>query len=119
MRYQNLRADFIDRDFLDFTNGNSEGNIVLVTTDELVNITNDIRQKMGHTDLVGVEYENEVYYDFYLMFDNKEQKIRLEAECNYGEKDDKTFYELPMSKKEKISVMWQLNQMLAEEIFNS
>lgn len=45
MRYQNLRADFIDRDFLDFTNGSSEGNIVLVTTDELVNITNDIRQK--------------------------------------------------------------------------
>ena len=27
MRYQNLRADFIDRDFLDFTNGSSEGNI--------------------------------------------------------------------------------------------
>lgn len=119
MRYQNLRADFIDRDFLDFTNGSSEGNIVLVTTDELVNITNDICQKMGHTDLVGVEHENEVYYDFYLMFDNKEQKIRLEAECNYGEKDDKTFYELPMSEEEKISVMWQLIQMLAEEIFNS
>ena len=39
------------------------------------------------------------------MFDNKEQKIRLEAECNYGEKDDKTFYELPMSEEEKISVM--------------
>ena len=74
---------------------------------------------MGHTDLVGVEHENEVYYDFYLMFDNKEQKIRLEAECNYGEKDDKTFYELPMSEEEKISVMWQLIQMLAEEIFNS
>lgn len=71
----------------------------------------------GHTDLVGVEYENEVYYNFYLMFDTKKQEIRLEAECNYGEKDDETFYELPMSEEEKISVIWQLNQMLAEEIF--
>lgn len=47
MRYQNLRTDFIDRDFLDFTNESHEGNIVLVTTDELVNITNEIREKRG------------------------------------------------------------------------
>ena len=42
MRYKNINADFIDTDFLCFTSDEHEGNIVLVATDELIDITRDI-----------------------------------------------------------------------------
>ena len=65
---------------------NTKENIVLVVTDELIDITNEIRKKHGYTDLVGIEYENEVYYNFYLMFDTEKKTIGIQAICNYGEK---------------------------------
>ena len=40
MRYKNINADFIDTDLLCFTSDEHEGNIVLVATDELIDIIN-------------------------------------------------------------------------------
>lgn len=119
MRYEKLQADVIDRDFLDFTNKEHEGNIVLFGTDELIDITNDIRKQQGNTDLVGVDYDNEVYYNFYLMFDTCKKNISIQAVCNYGEKDDEVYYELPMTEEEKVNVMYQLIEMLARELYES
>ena len=59
MRYEKLEAEFVDRDFLQFTNGEHEGDIVLCATDELIDITNKIRLEQGNTDLVGLDYDNE------------------------------------------------------------
>ena len=119
MRYKNINADFIDTDFLCFTSDEHEGNIVLVANDELIDITNEIRKKHGYTDLVGIEYENEVYYNFYLMFDTEKKTISIQAVCNYGKKDDEVYYELPMTEEEKINVIWKLVNMLATEIYNN
>ena len=119
MRYKKLEADFIDRDFLDFTNEEHEGNIVLCTTDELINITNQIRLEQGNTDLVGVDYDNEVYYNFYLMFDTRKKTVSIQAVSNYGEKDDEVYYELPMTEEEKVNVMFQLIEMLAKELYEN
>ena len=119
MRYEKLEADFIDRDFLDFTNEEHEGNIVLCTTDELINITNQIRLEQGNTDLVGVDYDNEVYYNFYLMFDTRKKTVSIQAVSNYGEKDDEVYYELPMTEEEKVNVMFQLIEILAKELYEN
>lgn len=119
MRYEKLEADFIDRDFLDFTNEEHEGNIVLCTTDELIDITNQIRFEQGNTDLVGVDYDNEVYYNFYLMFDTIKKTVSIQAVSNYGEKDDEVYYELPMTEEEKVNVMFQLIEMLAKELYEN
>ena len=119
MRYEKLEADFIDRDFLDFTNEEHEGNIVLCTTDELINITNQIRLEQGNTDLVGVDYDNEVYYNFYLMFDTRKKTVSIQAVSNYGEKDDEVYYELPMTEEEKVNVMFQLIGILAKELYEN
>ena len=119
MRYEKLEADFIDRDFLDFTNEEHEGNIVLCTTDELIDITNQIRLEQGNTDLVGVDYDNEVYYNFYLMFDTRKKTVSIQAVSNYGEKDDEVYYELPMTDEEKVNVMFQLIEMLAKELYEN
>lgn len=119
MRYENLQADFIDRDFLDFTDKEHEGNIILCGTSELIDITNEIRKQQGNTDLVTVDADNEVYYDFYLMFDTRKKKISIQAVCNFGEKDDEAYYELPMTEEEKVNVMFQLVEILARELYES
>ena len=119
MRYKNITTDFIDKDFLCFTNNEHEGNIVLAATDELIHLTNEIRKEQGNTDLVGAEYDNEVYYNFYLMFNTKKKTIGIQAVCNYGKKDDEAYYELPMTEEEKINVIWKLVNMLATEIYNN
>lgn len=119
MRYEKLIADVIDRDFLQFTDKEHAGDIVLFGTDELIDITNEIRKEQGNTDLVGVDYDNEVYYNFYLMFDTCKKKISIQAVCNYGEKDDEIYYELPMTEEEKINVMFQLIEMLAKELYEN
>ena len=119
MSYENVKVDFIDHEFLCFTNDEHEGNIVLVSTDELVAITNEIRKNHGYTDLVGTKYENEVYYNFYLMFNTKEKSLSIQAICNYGEKDDEVYYELPMTKEEKENVKWKLIDILASELYKN
>lgn len=119
MRYEKLQVDFIDRDFLQFTNKEHEGDIVLCATDELIDIANQIRAEQGNTDLVGIDYDNEVYYNFYLIFDTSKKNISIHAVCNYGKKDDEVWYELPMTKEEKVNVMFQLIEILAKELYES
>lgn len=118
MRYEKLEIDFVDRDFLEFTDDEHKGDIVLVATDELIHITNSIRKKQGNTDLVGVDYDNEVYYNFYLMFDTSTKEVSIQAVCNHGEKDDEVYYKLPMTKKEERNVLFTLISCLAKELYN-
>ena len=117
MRYENLKFDFVDRDFLCFTSDEHEGNIVLSATDELIDLTNKIREKHGNTDLVGIEYDNEVYYNFYLIFDTKKKDVSIQAICNYGEKDDEVYYRLPMTEEEERNVIFQPIEILATELY--
>lgn len=117
MRYEKLEAEFVDRDFLQFASGEYEGDIVLYPTNELIDITNKIRLEQGNTDLVGPDYDNEVYYDFYLMFDTREKIVSIQAVSNYGKKDDRVFYGLPMTEEEKANVMFQLIGILAKELY--
>lgn len=119
MRYEKLYIDFVDRDFLDFTNNEHEGNIVLCATDELIRLTNNIRKEQGNEDLVGVDYDNNVYYNFYLMFNTKEKEVSIQAVCNYGKKDDEVWYKLPMTIEEERNVMFVLIECLAKELYNN
>lgn len=118
MKYQKLEIESLDYDFLQFMNDEQEGNILLSATEELINLANNIREEAGNTDLVGSESDNNVYYDFYLMFNTKNQDLSIQVMVNHGEKDDYTYYSLPMSEEEKISVMWQLVQILSRELYN-
>ena len=119
MRYEVLQIDFVDRYFLDFTNEENEGNLILCGTNELVEITNNIRKEQGNTDLVGVDYDNDVYYNFYLIFNTTTKEVSIQAVCNYGEKDDEVWYKLPMTVEEERNVMFTLINCLAEELYNS
>ena len=119
MRYENLKVDFVDRDYIDFTSEEHEGNIILCGTDELIEITNNIRKEQGNEDLVGVNYDNDVYYNFYLMFNTNKKEVSIQAVCNYGEKDDEVWYKLPMTDEEEKNVMYVLIECLTRELYNS
>ena len=119
MRYEKLIVDVVDVDFLAFLSEECEGNIVLFGTDELIEITNEIRKEQGNDDLVGVEYDNDVYYNFYLVFNTKKKEVSIQAVCNYGEKDDYVWYQLPMTTEEERNVMFVLVNCLAEAFYNS
>ena len=119
MRYENLTVDVMDKDFLAFTSEESEGNVLLVGTDELIEITNSIRKAQGNEDLVGSEYDNEVYYNFYLVFDTKKKKISIQAVCNHGMKDDEVYYELPMTEMEEKIILYQLIEWFAKELYEN
>lgn len=118
MRYENIEADYADNDFLMFKDGDFQGDVSLIETDELMDLTNAIRKECGYMDLVDSNCDNEVYYDFYLVFNLKKKIISIHAVCNYGEKDDKTDYELPMTEEEKENVLWKFVNILTQEIYN-
>lgn len=119
MRYKNIKIDDFDVDCLDFIDKELEGNVILCGTDELIEITNNIRKQRGYTDLVEVDCDNDVYYNFYLVFNTSKKEISIQAVCNYGEKDDEVWYKLPMSREEERTVMFVLIEYLARELYNS
>lgn len=119
MRYKNINIDDFDVDCLDFTNKELEGNVILCGTDELIEITNNIRKERGYTDLVQVDCDNQVYYNFYLVFNTNKKEVSIQAVCNYGEKDDEVWYKLPMSREEERTVLFTLIKYLANELYCS
>lgn len=110
MRFTNIQLEDLDLDY------ENTGTFYIPATDELVDLTNNIRKRQGNTDLVGVEYDNDVYYNFYLMFDVPNQEIKLQASCNHGEKDDWVWYNIPLFPEEEKMLMFKVIGALVQEI---
>lgn len=87
-----------------------ELSFVVSTTDTLIAEVNQARQAKGYTDLVGADYENDVYYSFYLTVNMKSQKIELFASVAHGEKDDYAEYniELPKNNEVLLFLLWKV-----------
>ena len=105
MRFENIELESLDTNL---GNGEYDGNYVVPATDELIEITNKIRERQGNTDLVGVDYENDVYYTYYLNFNADKREISLGAEVAHGEKDDYVWYNIDLFPEEKKMLMWKV-----------
>lgn len=116
MRYENLKADSVDPEYIQLSDDTCQGNIALSATDELIDIVNEIRRVQGNVDLVTEDDDNDVYYNFYLGYDTAKREVSLEASCNHGEKDDFACYNLPMTDAEKESILYQTIGMLSAEL---
>ena len=111
MRFANIELESLDTNL---GNGEYDGNYVVPATDELIDITNIIRERQGNTDLVGTNYANDVYYTFYLYFNADKKETSLQAEVAHGEKDDFMTYEISLSPEEKEMLMWKvIRELLA------
>lgn len=113
MRFENIKLESLDTDM---GNGELEGNFIVPSTDELIEITNAIRERQGNTDLVGVEYENDVYYTHYLAFNADKKEITLQASIANGEKDDYVWYNIELLPEEKEMLMWKVIKELLNDI---
>ena len=109
MRYENLKFIDIDIDFIDSMN---KVDWQIEATNELIEITNNIRKKKGYNDLVEVGCDNEVYYNFYLACSFGIHSMEILAICNHGKLDDYVVYELPITSAEKEDIFWQLMKEL-------
>lgn len=110
MRFVDIQLEELDLDY------ENTGTFYIPATDELVELTNNIRKRQDNTDLVGVEYDNDVYYNFYLMFDAPKQEIKLQASCNHGEKDDWVWYNIPLFPEEEKMLMFKVIGALVQEL---
>lgn len=115
MRFTNIELESIDTNL---ENGEYDGNYCVPATDELVEITNKIRERQGNTDLVGVDYDNDVYYNHYLYFNTDKKEITLQAQINYGEKDDNVWYTIELLPEEKEMLLWKVVKELLVELEN-
>ena len=105
MRYDNLKFQDID---IDFVNSIDKVDLQIEATDELIEITNNIRKKKGYNDLVAVGCDNDVYYNFYLVCCPEKKQVEILAICNNGELDDFEDYLLPITNEEKANILFQL-----------
>ena len=98
MRFIDIELESFDTNL---GNGEYDGIYCIPATDELIEITNKIRKKQGNIDLVGVDYDNDVYYTHYLYFNTDKKEITLQAEVSNGEKDDFVWYTIELLPEEK------------------
>ena len=105
MRYENLKFQDID---IDFVNSIDKVDLQIEATNELIEITTNIRKEQRYNDLVGIDCDNEVYYNFYLVCCPEKKQVEILAICNNGELDDFETYLLPITNKEKENILFQL-----------
>lgn len=115
MRFKDIELESLDTNI---GNGEYDGNYVVRATDELIDTTNKIRERQGNTDLVGVEYENDVYYTYYLCFNADKKEITLQAEVAYGDKDDYVLYTIELLPEEQEMLMWKVIRQLLVDMEN-
>ena len=118
MRFKNLKPSK-SNDCLIFNNDAMTGSFELEATDELIEITNDIRKSKGYTDLVKANNNNDVYYNFHLIFDMNIDYISIQAVCNHGERDDYYEYEIPITQTEKELVFIKMTKWLLNIVYDS
>jgi len=113
MRFEDIKLESLDTNL---GNGALDGSFYISATEELIEITNKIRKRNGNADLVGVDYDNDVYYDHYLIFNADAKEIFLEAVIAHGEKDDYKSYKIDLFPEEKEMLMWKVVKALLIDI---
>lgn len=106
MRYESL-------EFTDVEINIDSIDLQISPTDELIDITDNIRKEKGYTDLFSID--NDIYYNFYVVCYPDKNEIGILATCNYGKFDDYANYELPMTSEEKENVMFQIIKEIIKE----
>ena len=109
-----MRFENIELEELDLCNDSASYNIP--ATDDLVMWLNEKRKECGQKDLVGWDYENDVWYNFYLIFYPYQKDIRLVGVANESEDDDFVNYECNLNHKEKTMLMWKVITDLIKEV---
>lgn len=84
-------------------------------TDEMISIADRIREEKGFTDKA-TDINNDVWYNYYLEVNLKDETVEMWFTCNNGEKDDYAGYEIVMDELETKHFLWKaFKQYILEE----
>lgn len=85
------------------------------STDELVDLADEIRELNGCTDRASSN-DNDVWYNFTLNVNVVQEKVILWFTCNNGDKDDYANYDIEITDEEKIKFVWKAFRQFAKEM---
>lgn len=88
----------------------------VTATDELIEIVNEMRKKKGERDLVGWEFENDVYYNFYLNVFLPYEDITLIAVPYGSERDEGCLYFPHLTEEDKKEISYKVIAALLKNI---
>lgn len=91
-------------------------NFIVETTEELIDIANEIRKRKGYNDLVSCYLDNDVYYNYDLYLNTKTNDLLLTFTCNHGENDDWCTYDIPLLFEEMNVIKSEIIRCLVKEL---
>ncbi len=109
MRFEDIKLEELDLDI-------DSASYYASSSEDLVSWLNAKRKDCGQTDLVGWQHENDVWYNFYLIFYPYKKEIKLVGVVNESENDDYVNYECELTHKEKEMLMWKVIEDLFKEV---
>ena len=80
-------------------------NWIATCTDDLIDRMNQVRKEAGMKDLVSITCDNNVWYDFYVVYEIDKDNVYLFGTANESEEDDWANYEIPLEDDEKESLL--------------
>lgn len=89
----------------DFDEHRNTINWLATCTDDLIDRMNRVRKEAGMKDLVSITCDNNVWYDFYVVYEIDKDNVYLFGTANESEEDDWANYEIPLEDDEKESLL--------------
>ena len=93
-----------------------EGSFSVVADNQVIDWIETLRKANGQEDFIADNnYENDIYYNFYVTFDFSKKEVKLIGVTNGTEKDDYVNYECQLTPEEKEFIMWLIIYELSKE----
>lgn len=109
---------FTNLDICDlYMDGDGRGSYYAVADEQLIDWIETLRKAKGYEDFIASNnYENDIYYDFYVIFDFDKKEIKLNGIAKETEKDDFAEYECELTSEEKEYIMWLIIYEMSKEM---
>lgn len=107
MRFRNIELRNFESDY------DGTGTFDIEATNELINEANNIRKRSGFTDFPSAN--NDVYYNFYLVYNCSERIFDLRFSVSHSLQDDYMDYCIVLLPEEERTIAFIIIQYLAEE----
>lgn len=89
-----------------------KGSFNAVADDQLIDWIEGLRKAYGYTDFI--RYDNDIYYNFFVIFDTIKKEVRLCGTANGTEQDDYFVYECKLNPEEKEYIIWLIIHELSK-----
>jgi len=100
-----------------YINSNTNGDCQIYSSDELINLADNIRKANGRKYTIA-DCDGEMYYNFYLDYDTEKRKLDLKFTVIGGDEDNEEIYSIVLTKEDKKEMMWELIKWLHKNVMS-